>query len=98
MHSLLRQHRAVVVLFTDPTCPPSKDMESVFEEIASEKARGPNADQMAFVIIDVHVGMGRQIGAEWNIWATPTFFFFLDGNKVTCAAGVMHLGVLIVDT
>ncbi|KZT11835.1 DUF862-domain-containing protein [Laetiporus sulphureus 93-53] len=82
LHSLLHQHRAVIVFFTSATCGSCKMVEPVFEELAYAKTHGANADKIAFVKVDMDMGTSHEVGAEWGIRATPTFFFFLDGKKV----------------
>ena len=37
----------------------------------------------AFTSIDIRVGQGQALAAEFGIRATPTFLFFLDGKKVS---------------
>ncbi|KAL6301955.1 DUF862-domain-containing protein [Sparassis latifolia] len=82
MHSLLRSHRAVVAFFTSKTCPPCRMIEPVWDEIAREKTHGNgNASGIAFAKVDMGVGLGGQVGAEWGVRVTPTFLFFLDGKK-----------------
>lgn len=59
-------------------------IEPVYERLAEEKSLRDGRNGVAFAKIDIDVGLGRSIAAEWNIRATPTFYFFLDGKKV-CA-------------
>ena len=81
-HSLLSAHRAVVAMFTSATCGPCRMIEPVFEDLAWAKTHGLGKDRVAFVKIDMGVGMGGQVAAECGIRVTPTFLFFLDGQKV----------------
>ena len=76
--SLLGSHRAVVAMFTSATCPPCRMIEPVFEELARSKGQ----QQVAFVKVDLGVGMGSMVAREYGVAATPTFGFFLDGKKV----------------
>ena len=76
--SLLGSHRAVVAMFTSATCPPCRMIEPVFEELARSKGQL----QVAFVKVDLGVGMGSMVAREYGVAATPTFGFFLDGKKV----------------
>ncbi|KAI0333739.1 DUF862-domain-containing protein [Cubamyces sp. BRFM 1775] len=82
LHSLLQTHRAAVVLFTSPTCPPCRMIEPVFEDLAHQKTHGAGSGRVAFVKVDLSVGMGNQVASEWGVSVTPTFLFFLDGKKV----------------
>ncbi|KAI0352609.1 DUF862-domain-containing protein [Trametes cingulata] len=82
LRSLLQSHRAAVVLFTSPTCPPCRMIEPVFEDLAHQKTHGMGSGRVAFVKVDMAVGMGSQVAGEWGVRVTPTFLFFLDGKKV----------------
>ncbi|CCM04945.1 uncharacterized protein FIBRA_07142 [Fibroporia radiculosa] len=88
LHALLRSHRAVVVFFTSATCGPCRMIEPAFEDLAYSKTHGSQQDRIAFVKVDMAVGLGGQVGAEYNIRATPTFTFFLDEKKVHELKGV----------
>ena len=69
------------MFFTSTTCGPCKLIEPVFEELANQKTRGPNGGHAAFVKVDMAIGSGGQVGAEWSVRVTPTFLFFLDRKK-----------------
>jgi desumoylating isopeptidase 1 len=60
-------------------------IEPVFEELAREKtSKGKDGgDRVAFVKVDLGVGMSTMVAREYNVAATPTFGFFLDGKRVT---------------
>ena len=55
-------------------------IEPVFQELAGAKAN--NGGRIAFTKIDLAVGMGNSVAAEYGVRVTPTFLFFLDGKKV----------------
>ncbi|CAG7852129.1 Desumoylating isopeptidase 1 Short=DeSI-1; AltName: Full=PPPDE peptidase domain-containing protein 2; AltName: Full=Protein FAM152B [Serendipita indica DSM 11827] len=74
---LMQRHKAVIAFFTSQTCAPCKMVEPVFEELAHAKA----SPDVAFVKVDMSVGLGSQVGQAHNVRATPTFLFFLDGKK-----------------
>ncbi|TDL23184.1 DUF862-domain-containing protein [Rickenella mellea] len=84
LNSLFRTHRAVTVFFTSQTCPPCKMVEPVFERLAEDKA----SEGVAFAKVDMGVGLGGEVARAWNVRVTPTFLFFLDGNKVHELKGV----------
>lgn len=84
--SLLRSHRAVVAFFTSTTCAPCRMIEPVFEELSRSKNKGEG--KISFVKIDIDVGMARAVAAKYNINATPTFIFFLDGKMTHELKGV----------
>lgn len=84
-HNVLRTHRAVVAFFTSATCGPCRMIEPVFEDLARNKSR---ANGVAFVKIDLSVGMSNAVGGEYGVRVTPTFILFLDGNKTHELNGV----------
>ena len=58
-------------------------IEPVFEELAREKkGRGNATGQVAFAKVDLGVGLGSVVAREYDVTATPTFGFFLDGERV----------------
>ncbi len=88
--SLLESHRAVVAMFTSATCGPCRMIEPVFEDLAHAKSRGSGAGKVAFAKVDLAVGMSGAVARHYNVSATPTFAFFLDGKRV-CWFGVFAL-------
>jgi hypothetical protein len=62
-------------------------IEPVFEDLARSSSGGKaqTEGQIAFVKVDLGVGMGSMVAREYGVTATPTFGFFLEGKKV-CAA------------
>jgi thioredoxin-related protein len=56
-------------------------MEPVVERLAEEKGIGQNGRGVAFAKIEIS-GMGSTLAGQYRITATPTFLFFLDGEKV----------------
>ncbi|KAG8214729.1 putative thioredoxin family protein [Butyriboletus roseoflavus] len=85
-NSLLRSHRAVVAFFTSATCGPCRMIEPVFEDLAKSKSRPDGG--VAFAKIDLSVGMGAAVASAYQVRATPTFIFFLDGSKTYELKGV----------
>lgn len=81
-NGFLKSHKASVAFFTSQTCPPCRVIEPVFERLAEEKGLHDSRNGAAFAKIDIDVGMGNALASEWNVRATPTFMFFLDGKKV----------------
>ena len=71
-------------MFTFATCAPCRMIEPVFEELA----RAKGAPRVAFVKVDLAVGMGSMVAREHGVTATPTFGFFLDGKKVRVWLGL----------
>jgi hypothetical protein len=58
-------------------------IEPVFEELARAKAKAPGGGQrVAFVKVDLGVGMGLVVAREYGVAVTPTFGLFLAGKKV----------------
>ena len=82
-NSILKQHPAVVVNFTNtPGCPPCRVMKPVFETIASNCAVMYAGKGVRFVEVELGIGEGRDIASGHKVHATPTFMFFQNGNKV----------------
>jgi thiol-disulfide isomerase/thioredoxin len=85
--TLLRGHRVLVAFFTSTTCPPCRIVEPVFERLAEEKTAGrAGRDMPAFVKINIDAGPSSQLAGQYGVRATPTFLFFLDGNKVSATS------------
>ncbi|KAF8626145.1 hypothetical protein AX15_005039 [Amanita polypyramis BW_CC] len=85
LRSFLSSHKAAVAFFTSATCGPCQMIEPVFMKLAQDKgikSRGPAMKGAGFAIIDIDVGLGHSIAAEWRVTATPTFIFFFDGDRV----------------
>jgi len=80
-NNFLKTHRAAVAFFTSETCPPCKMIEPVLERLSEEKGLIDRRDGAGFAKIDID-GVGSGLASEWNIRATPTFLFFLDGKRV----------------
>ncbi len=78
LKSIISRHRATAVFFTSATCAPCKIVEPIFEDLAYGKASAG----VAFVKVDLGVGMGNAAASEHGVRATPTFLFFVDGEKV----------------
>lgn len=86
--SLLETHRAVVAMFTSATCGPCRMIEPAFEDLAHAKSRGRSEGRVAFAKVDLGVGMGGMVAREYDVSATPTFGFFLDGKRIHELKGV----------
>ncbi|WVR03495.1 hypothetical protein IAU60_000486 [Kwoniella sp. DSM 27419] len=82
-HSILKQHPAVVVNFTNtPSCPPCRAIKPVYETISATHASTYGVKGARFVEVELSVGEGREIAGQYGVHATPTFMFFRDGKKV----------------
>ncbi|OXG51992.1 hypothetical protein J010_01890 [Cryptococcus neoformans] len=82
-HSILSQHSAVVVNFTNtPSCPPCRVIKPVYESIASYHSAVYGVKGARFVEVELGVGQGREIAGAYGVHATPTFIFFKDGKKI----------------
>ncbi|VDC02435.1 unnamed protein product [Peniophora sp. CBMAI 1063] len=87
-HNILASHRVSVAFFTSATCGPCRVIAPVFEELAREKTSGAGASgaggskgKIAFVKVDLGVLSSQAVASEYSVRATPTFIFFLDGQK-----------------
>ncbi|KAG5643058.1 hypothetical protein DXG03_001615 [Asterophora parasitica] len=81
-HSFLKKHRAAVAFFTSANCGPCRMIEPTFERLSEEKGVKADGTGAGFAKIDIGVGQGNSLASEWGIRATPTFIFFLDGEKL----------------
>ena len=63
-----------VIFFTSATCPPCKIAYPVYDELAAEA--GSKA-----TLIKVDISAAYEIGARYQVRATPTFVTFLHGEK-----------------
>ncbi|KAJ3225124.1 hypothetical protein HK099_007329 [Clydaea vesicula] len=70
--NLLKTHKCVAVDFTSNNCPPCRVISPYFEELVMEKSK--------LVGVSVEVPVSREISTFYNITATPTFKFFLNGE------------------
>ncbi|WWD09099.1 hypothetical protein V865_007219 [Kwoniella europaea PYCC6329] len=81
-HSILKQHPAVIVNFTNtPTCPPCRTIKPVYETLSSIHSSTYGVKGARFVEVELSIGEGRQLAQEYGVHATPTFIFFRDGKK-----------------
>ncbi|KGB77278.2 hypothetical protein CNBG_3116 [Cryptococcus deuterogattii R265] len=82
-HSILSQHSAVVVNFTNTSsCPPCRVIKPVYESIAGYHAAIYGAKGARFVEVELGIGQGREIAGAYGVQATPTFMFFKNGEKI----------------
>jgi len=58
-------------------------IEPVFERLSKQKSSHHGRQGVVCAKVDIDVGLGRRLAAQWDIRATPTFYFFLDGDKVS---------------
>ncbi|KAI8815816.1 PPPDE putative peptidase domain-containing protein [Fimicolochytrium jonesii] len=96
LESILASHRCVAVDFTSESCPPCRVISPVFEELIAERNSGyrqtgigeaARSDMNKIVGVKVEVGRARDIATKYQITATPTFIFFLDGKKFSQFSG-----------
>ncbi|WWC85963.1 uncharacterized protein L201_000833 [Kwoniella dendrophila CBS 6074] len=81
-HSILTQHSAVIVNFTNtPTCPPCRTIKPVYETISSIHSSTYGPKGARFAEVELSIGEGRQLAQQYNVHATPTFIFFKNGKK-----------------
>ena len=64
-----------VIFFTSSTCAPCKIVYPAYDELAAEA--GNKA-----VLIKVDLNMSYDVGSKYKVRATPTFFTFLNGEKL----------------
>ena len=61
-------------------------IEPLFEQLAHERTKAAGVGGgagVAFVKVDMGVGMSNMVASEYGVRVTPTFIFFKDGSKVS---------------
>jgi thiol-disulfide isomerase/thioredoxin len=82
-NSILQQHPAVVVNFTNtPSCPPCRVIKPIYEALSADFAALYGAKGARFLEVELGIGEGRDIAGRHGVSATPTFMFFREGKKV----------------
>ena len=79
--------KAVVVMFTSPTCPYCRQMKPYFEEYASEYK-----DKILFAEVDI--SKNQTIASRYGVMGTPTFKFFCKGKPVNELVGAIYPAIL----
>ncbi|KAM0789136.1 hypothetical protein ACM66B_003189 [Microbotryomycetes sp. NB124-2] len=89
LRNILKQSRAVVVMYTSVTCPPCHAIKPHLEQLARE--HDTPSRRIQFAIVDINVGSGPQIARSNEfggpVQATPTFALFAKGNKTSEVKG-----------
>jgi thioredoxin-like negative regulator of GroEL len=80
LQSIIRNNTATVVYFTSATCPPCRVIAPIYDELVLSRGQ-----QIMGVKVDV--GMAQAIGRAFEIRSTPTFMFFLRGEKFSQFSG-----------
>ncbi|KND03977.1 uncharacterized protein SPPG_01426 [Spizellomyces punctatus DAOM BR117] len=92
LDSILASHRCVAIDFTSMSCGPCRVISPEFERLIESYNReyrqtgmgaGARVDGNKIVGVKVDVGLSRDIAQKYQITATPTFKFFLDGNEIS---------------
>ncbi|PFH46122.1 hypothetical protein AMATHDRAFT_156197 [Amanita thiersii Skay4041] len=88
--SFLASHKAAAVFFTSQTCGPCRMIEPMFERLAQEKGlrtRGRGGKLVetygaGFAKVDIGIGLGQSLASQFGVRVTPTFMFFVSGQKI----------------
>ncbi|KAF8927821.1 hypothetical protein BGZ58_010090 [Dissophora ornata] len=80
LQNTIRNNTATVVYFTSATCPPCRVIAPIFDEMVLSKGK-------QIVGVKVDIGMAQTIGRAYEIRSTPTFMFFLRGEKFSQFSG-----------
>ncbi|KAF9111166.1 hypothetical protein BGX27_005307 [Mortierella sp. AM989] len=80
LRSTIQSNPATVVYFTSATCPPCRVIMPIFDELVLAKGQKIKG-------VKVDVGMAQAIGRAYEIRSTPTFAFFLRGEKFSQFSG-----------
>ncbi|KAJ1984961.1 hypothetical protein H4R34_000304 [Dimargaris verticillata] len=77
---LTQRYRGVVVFFTSATCPPCRAIEPEFQRLLGLKTAttAPEPARVVGARVDMAAG-GAALAAMYQVTATPTFVFLLDG-------------------
>ncbi|KAG0054732.1 hypothetical protein BGZ89_002563 [Linnemannia elongata] len=80
LRSTIQNNTATVVYFTSATCPPCRVIAPIYDELVLSKG-----SQIKGVKVDI--GMAQAIGRAYEVRSTPTFMFFLRGEKFSQFSG-----------
>ena len=85
LNRLLSSNRCVAIDFTSQTCAPcriiSPEFERLIQESVNYKPAGVKNVLPRVTGVKVETGLAMEISRHFNVMATPTFMFFLDGKK-----------------
>ncbi|KAI1319921.1 hypothetical protein EDD11_002596 [Mortierella claussenii] len=96
LQTIIRSNTAAVVYFTSATCPPCRVIAPIYEELVIAKG-----DQIKAVKVDISMPQAQAIGRAYEVRSTPTFMFFLKGEKFNQISGAnqadlrSHIDLLI---
>ncbi|KAG0378663.1 hypothetical protein BGX24_003188 [Mortierella sp. AD032] len=80
LRSTIQNNTATVVYFTSATCPPCRVIAPIYDELVLAKG-----SQIKGVKVDI--GMAQASGRAYEVRSTPTFMFFLRGEKFSQFSG-----------
>ncbi|KAJ1982061.1 hypothetical protein H4R35_000454 [Dimargaris xerosporica] len=85
---LTGRYRGVVVFFTSAACPPCRAIEPEFQRLLGLKAAAtaPEPARVVGAQVDLAAG-GAALAAAYQVTATPTFVFLLDGQPQSRVQG-----------
>lgn len=84
MEQFVSEYKAVVVMFTSPTCGPCQMIKPKFKELVEEKNGQSNSIKVLGVLLDLSVAPDAQ---RYPIRGVPTFYFYLEGKKYSEFSG-----------
>ncbi|KAJ3259541.1 hypothetical protein HK103_002094 [Boothiomyces macroporosus] len=79
LRDLIKNNKAVAIDFTSQTCGPCRVISPEFDRLIGEA----NANGTKVVGVSVETPVARDISAEFQIYATPTFMFYHNGEKMS---------------
>ncbi|KAJ3274125.1 hypothetical protein HDV01_003408 [Terramyces sp. JEL0728] len=79
LRDIIKNNRAVAIDFTSKMCGPCRMISPEFERLIEET----NSNGNNVVGVSVETSVARDISAEFEINATPTFMFYFTGDKMS---------------
>ncbi|KAJ3324986.1 hypothetical protein HDV06_005575 [Boothiomyces sp. JEL0866] len=78
LRDIIKKNPAVAIDFTSQTCGPCRVISPEFERLIDEA----NSNGTKVIGVSVETSVARDISAEFQIYATPTFMFYHNGEKM----------------
>ncbi|KAI9244897.1 PPPDE putative peptidase domain-containing protein [Sporodiniella umbellata] len=87
MEQFVSEYKAVVVMFTSPTCGPCQMIKPQFKQLIEEKSENSTSIKVLGVLLDLSVVRDAQ---DYSIRGVPTFYCYLNGQKYSEFSGANY--------